>query len=573
MAMGWNETGGSLPFGPKPMAPAINWKNPLTVGLVMAIDYAAPSLPASRDLVNPTAVGAYTGTAPGFGPFGPQRTFLANTDKDAITLPSSVSLGNQLSGEFIFKNNVGGFGSILSIGGIAADGDTFVDINHDDITNAIGLGFGRNTTSGGWHDTAANFPSNQFTHVVWTYDGSSTANAPTLYKNGVLQPLTQGTAPVGTRVTPNNSVLVGNFPGQNFGILADMSYQRLWNNRILNANDAADLFQNPWQIYNWPLPIIRSSLPATVYNVSVAETASAAETVSDTAVLPSALAETGTAADTVSNVTTHPATITEAASAADTISNGSTYASTLAETASAADTINATTQISETLAETASAADTVSNVGTFPRTVAESATAAETVSDTAVLPSTLADTASAADTVNGATIISVSVAETASASDTISGKATIAETLVELANAQDHEDAALPSDTTLMETMVATDSYSATIIAGASLVETASAADAYGASLIIPAALAETMTAADVIQARADLSALLLEIADAQDVTNSILNASLSIVETANAADIWDSSRATPIPSKCDSLKGPFIVRSLSGPVDCGDCG
>jgi hypothetical protein len=572
MTFGWNETGGSLPFGPKPHAPQINWKDPLTAGLVFAVDYGVPWFINTRDLVA-NLPGTLSGTSANFGPFGGHRTFLSTTDQDAYTLTGAAAAiaGGALSMEIVFKPNVNTFSMLCSIGGVSGgDGEAFMDTNWGDSTNTISCGFGRSTTSGAWKDTNGVFTFNQFVHCLITYDGSSTANAPSIYRNGQSVAVTQTGAPSGTRVTNNGSLLVGGFPGQSFGSLTDIEVCRVYN-IVKTPQDAAAMGSNPWRIYKRAAPYVVSSLPAQTYSVSITETGTAADTVSDTATLPNTITEAGTAAETMSDSATLPSTITEAGTAADTISNGSTYAATITEAGNAADTVSDVATLPNTITEAGTAADTVNDVATLPSTITEAASALDHPSTNATLPSTVTEAGAASDTVNSAGIISVSVAESVPISDTVSSKATMAGAIVEQANAQDTEDAGAPPVSALVEQANATDSYSATVIVGVSIVETASAADAYGAALIIPAALLETMTAADVVQARADLAALLLEIANAQDITNSILNASLSIVETANAADTLDASRGPLIPSKCDSLKGPFIVRSLAGPP-CGDC-
>lgn len=589
MTVGWNETVGAIPpIRPKPPMPAINWRHPLALGLVFAQDYNfALSLGGGGhfDLVGQSP-GAFTG-GPGqsMGPFGQQFTF-GNGTADVYTTPSAANSQTKQTVEFLAKPNVNDFGCFIDKG-------TNLFFNVGWVTGDLYLDMQFSTTNGEWKTVTGGtaLPFDQFCHVIVSWDGSSLSNTPIMQINGVLQSPTNSSVPVGTR-TDDNQLFVGNYPGLDADMVPDISYARMWN-RILTAQERLTLFTNPWCLYTKPPARTNSSLPAQIYSVSITEAGSGADTVSDVATLPSAISESGTAADTVSNIATHPATISESGTAADTISNGSTYPAALVEAGTAADTVSDVATLPSVITETGTAADTVSSVATHPATVSESGSAADTVSDVAVLPSTITETGTAADTVSnigtfpralaeagtaadtvgGVSIIPVAVVESGTAADTIGSAAVIPVAISEQANAQDHEDSSKPSDTSLVETMVATDSYSATVIAGATLADTLSAADTIGATLVIPATLAEAMSAADVIQAQHALSALLVEIADAEDTTNSILNASLSIVETANAADTLDSSRGVLVPSKCDSLKGPFIVRSLSGPADCGDCG
>lgn len=95
------------------------------------------------------------------------------------------------------------------------------------------------TTAGIW--TVPGPSTGVWAHVVFTYDGGSTANNPVVYINGVSQTVTRTTAPIGT-LNANN---VGSTFGQRFGGSGNeydgaLAEAALWN-RILNASEVAAL--------------------------------------------------------------------------------------------------------------------------------------------------------------------------------------------------------------------------------------------------------------------------------------------------------------------------------------------
>jgi len=83
-------------------------------------------------------------------------------------------------------------------------------------------------TTGAWH------------HICITYDGSSTANDPLIYLDGVSQAVTERSTPSGTLLLPDGTVTIGRASGggQEFdGRLAEFA---IWN-RILTAGEVAAL--------------------------------------------------------------------------------------------------------------------------------------------------------------------------------------------------------------------------------------------------------------------------------------------------------------------------------------------
>jgi hypothetical protein len=252
----WNETGGTLPFGPKPNTPAINWREPLTRGLVFAVDYSyafgGGNGAASRPDLTRNSIGTLGATTvPSNGPFGQQATFPTGGGGNDTYVTGSVVNGSQQGTlEFVAKPNVNDFGCFFNKGADTAAGN-FFNVGWVTGNTFVDVGF-----SGGgaeWQTTDGSFPNDQFCHCVVAYDGGSTANVPIIYINGRARPIQTNTGATGSR-TPDSAVLnVGDYFSGGQDMYPDIVYMRYWN-RLLTAQEISSLAGNPWQIYRQPPP-------------------------------------------------------------------------------------------------------------------------------------------------------------------------------------------------------------------------------------------------------------------------------------------------------------------------------
>lgn len=125
-------------------------------------------------------------------------------------------------------------------------------------TTATNIGYGFSGTGGNWTIAA---PSRGVWHnVVITYDGSSTANNPIVYLDGVSVTVTRTIAPVGTYTGGAVAGAIGQRHSGGArvwdGSIAEFS---LWENQILTANEALALSKGVS-----PLKI-RSAATSTIY--------------------------------------------------------------------------------------------------------------------------------------------------------------------------------------------------------------------------------------------------------------------------------------------------------------------
>jgi len=256
MTATWLSSGGKpFNFSVKPPVPVIDWSNPLTKGLVAAVDYSSSSGTNARELVGNIA-GTFTGSTPSFGPYGTQRTFNGNTDQDLYTLAPSqiIPTGGKVSGEVLIFNggfNVGSNGNTMLSKGNNVGSQPFFNMRFNPGTPAnIELYAYWNGSFASWQINSNTLNNGQWYHIVMTYDYGSTSNVPIFYVNGIQQTVATGTAPSGSPGPDDGSLYIGNTSvgGGTRGFNGNISYGRVWN-RLLSQPEILSLYQNPWQIY------------------------------------------------------------------------------------------------------------------------------------------------------------------------------------------------------------------------------------------------------------------------------------------------------------------------------------
>ena len=107
--------------------------------------------------------------------------------------------------------------------------------------NALALESQRSTTSGEWRTPGDTVLDRSWYHVVAAYDSSSTGNAPQFYINGILQPTTLRTAPVGTQAANTGAGYIGNSAALDRSFDGRIDDMRIYN-RILSSNEVEQLF-------------------------------------------------------------------------------------------------------------------------------------------------------------------------------------------------------------------------------------------------------------------------------------------------------------------------------------------
>jgi hypothetical protein len=255
------------------------------------------------------------------------------------------------------------------------------------------------------------------------------------------------------------------------------------------------------------------------HNVSVAETGSGADTLSAIATLVRSLTETAAATDTPSAARVSPVAIAETGAATDTPTAAGVFPRSVAETGAATDAPSATYTAAASLAEAGAATDTVSAIATLTVTISEAGSATDQVASGATTHSvTVTETGTAADAVSAALQALASVLETGSAADVLSTSAALLAAVAEAGSASDSVSAgAAVQSASVAETAAATDTVSAAGVFVRAVTEVANAADTYTAQAALVAQLLETGAATDSVAAAALLLASLAEVATATD--------------------------------------------------------
>lgn len=121
-----------------------------------------------------------------------------------------------------------------------------VRIRRDPTTtaNAVALESLRSTTAGEWRTPGDVVSDGPWYHIVVTYDSSAVGNQPTFWVDGVLQPTTVRTAPVGTQTANTGTGYIGNAPALDRTWDGRLDEIRLYD-RILLSNEVALLAAGP----------------------------------------------------------------------------------------------------------------------------------------------------------------------------------------------------------------------------------------------------------------------------------------------------------------------------------------
>lgn len=324
-----------------------------------------------------------------------------------------------------------------------------------------------NGSGGGAMEGTRTTGVNVFSTLICTGEGGVT---PKSWCDGT--PLT-GQFDVGGTLANVDKISFGSMLDSAGAVLQGCKGDLLWAAIIKTTTVGTVLFKdaNAWQLYSgdFPYNLFRQSRRpfrvsgGNVYNVSISEAGSAAETVSSSATLPSAVNDNATAAETVASSAILPSAVSEGLTGADTVASSAT----------------------------------------LPSSLSDGPTAADTVSNTAILPSTIAEVASASDspsTPGGNSTVTDALSATDQYSSTVNVNSSVSDVLT-ATNAQNA--AGLVASVSVAEIVTPTDAFIASLIAASSVGETVSVFDAYLAAAIFNASVAEALTATDIYTASA----------------------------------------------------------------------
>jgi len=157
-----------------------------------------------------------------------------------------------------------------------------------------------------------------------------------------------------------------------------------------------------------------------IFNDSVSETLSSAETLTGKATFLGVLSETLSSADTVTSVAIFTGSLADTLSSAETTDatkNGTVWSGSVSETLTAAETPGGSAVFSNTLGEVLSVAETILGNATWPVSTSDTLSALETVTGLPIFSGSISETLAAIETPGSAAIFVGSLSEALTAND------------------------------------------------------------------------------------------------------------------------------------------------------------
>lgn len=244
-------------FPNKPSRPVIDWKHPLTKGLVF--DCPMLELGGSPiDLVTEKQ-GVRTGATGTVGKYGRALDFNSSGRSVEFTSHPLLSTFDHITLELAIKydgSGGGNYGNAFNLGGSASSPPWF-GVENDNGTSGWGIRLNC------YYDSVErvwSFPypgDSLWHHYVIRYDHTNSANTPVVYKDGVQQSVTSRWNAGWSETISVSHCKVGNSYYTGFSQYwgGPIAHCRLWK-RLLTTKEMRDLYVNPFQFYKKSKPIL-----------------------------------------------------------------------------------------------------------------------------------------------------------------------------------------------------------------------------------------------------------------------------------------------------------------------------
>lgn len=229
----------------KPRSPQIDWKHPLTYGLIFDEPLFERGGNPDEDILD-RLIGTNVAATWVDDKFGSALDFSGATSRIAYTSPARMNNLAQVSIEALVMIRSTGGGGLGRICQKLSGGTGYFQFYCDNTNTSLDFAAARSTANGVWR---APLPSlNVYHHVVATYDTGSVSNTPSIYVDAVSQAITVNTTPIGTMLADDTNFWIGNRNDNLRNWDGRIAYLRLWN-RILNQTEVQELYENPFRIY------------------------------------------------------------------------------------------------------------------------------------------------------------------------------------------------------------------------------------------------------------------------------------------------------------------------------------
>lgn len=289
----------------------------------------------------------------------------------------------------------------------------------------------------------------------------------------------------GTASDNGSALRVGNRFDTTTYLNGGIQYLGLWN-RALSDSEILSLSDNPWQIFKSQSRriFVASAAGGTVWNVSVSESITLADTLSSIAAFQSAQAESIALVDSQSVTNLAVASLSEAMTLSDTPSAGTVTGASIAEAITLAESVSSSALYAVSLAEALTLADAVTSALTAAASVAEAIALSEAASVTADFNVSIAESVALADSSStSGQVTSADITESIALADALTASALFTTAVAESISLADVLTAAAQFQAAITEAMALVDSSSTSgLVLSAAIVESMSLIDAWSAT-------------------------------------------------------------------------------------------
>ena len=258
----------------KPTIPEINWRNPITKGLV----FDAPLFEGGglRTLDIASKVKGVISGAPAWvrGPWGWELKFTAASNHlvTFTTIPIQNDLPVISIEALVYLNGAGesSNGRFFSKGATTRQ-SLFYQTAAFAQNNFLGAFSTFSVLAGSWGTPGETFTIPGYYHCIYTHAVATAAAVPNFWLNGKKQITSNNQSSVGTIQADTAALYLGSQATSARDWDGNIVYARMWN-RLLNDQEAIKLHQNPWRFYKKPLafnPTLSTGAPAAAGYVDV----------------------------------------------------------------------------------------------------------------------------------------------------------------------------------------------------------------------------------------------------------------------------------------------------------------